>query len=104
MRSEDSGSAGATRSGHAVTARTTVVYVSGTGRSGSTLLGNAVGSLPGALSVGEVKLGFRRGDSAEMALIELVGRSSAGAQKGSAGGGKRLVERDDLPAKGGEKG
>ncbi len=41
--------------------RTKVVYVAGTGRSGSTLLGNAVGSLPGALSVGEVKLGFRRG-------------------------------------------
>ena len=40
---------------------TRVVYVSGTGRSGSTLLGNAIGSLPGALSVGEVKLGFRRG-------------------------------------------
>jgi hypothetical protein len=40
---------------------TTVVYIAGTGRSGSTLLGNAVGSLPGALSVGEVKLGFRRG-------------------------------------------
>ncbi len=40
---------------------TPVVYVAGTGRSGSTLLGNALGSLPGALSVGEVKLGFRRG-------------------------------------------
>lgn len=41
--------------------RTRVVYVAGTGRSGSTLLGNAIGSLPSALSVGEVKLGFRRG-------------------------------------------
>lgn len=40
---------------------TRVVYVAGTGRSGSTLLGNAIGSLPGALSVGEVKLGLRRG-------------------------------------------
>ncbi|GAB2780930.1 sulfotransferase [Nocardioides salsibiostraticola] len=40
---------------------TRVIYISGTGRSGSTLVGNAVGSLPGALSVGEVKLGFRRG-------------------------------------------
>lgn len=40
---------------------TKVIYIAGTGRSGSTLLGNAVGSLPGALSVGEVKLGFRRG-------------------------------------------
>ncbi len=38
-----------------------MVYVAGTGRSGSTLLGNTIGSLPGALSVGEVKLGFRRG-------------------------------------------
>ncbi len=41
--------------------RTRVIYISGTGRSGSTLVGNAVGSLPGTLSVGEVKLGFRRG-------------------------------------------
>lgn len=40
---------------------TDVVYVAGTGRSGSTLLANAVGSLDGAVSVGEVKLGFRRG-------------------------------------------
>ncbi len=59
MLADDSPSlaAGRTR----MTAPTTVVYVAGTGRSGSTLLGNAVGSLPGALSVGEVKLGFRRG-------------------------------------------
>ncbi len=41
--------------------RTRVVCLAGTGRSGSTLVGNAIGSLPGALSVGEVKLGFRRG-------------------------------------------
>lgn len=40
---------------------TRVAYVAGTGRSGSTLLGNAVGSWPGALSVGEVRFGFRRG-------------------------------------------
>ncbi len=40
---------------------TTVAYVAGTGRSGSTLFGNALGSWPGAVSVGEVKLGFRRG-------------------------------------------
>lgn len=40
---------------------TKLIYVAGTGRSGSTLLGNALGSLPGALSVGEVKLGLRRG-------------------------------------------
>ncbi|WP_372728607.1 sulfotransferase [Nocardioides sp.] len=40
---------------------TTVVFIAGGGRSGTTLLGNAVGSFPGALSVGEVKLAFRRG-------------------------------------------
>lgn len=40
---------------------TRVIYVAGTGRSGSTLLGNALGSLPGALHVGEVKLAMRRG-------------------------------------------
>lgn len=44
-----------------IQAPTTVAYVAGTGRSGSTLLGNALGSWPGAVSVGEVKLGFRRG-------------------------------------------
>lgn len=38
-----------------------VVYLTGTGRSGSTLLGNAVGSLPGALSAGEVRFLLRRG-------------------------------------------
>src|SRR5688500_18496180 len=43
------------------------------------------------------KLGFRRGDSAEMALIELVDRPSAKteAPKPAVGGGKRkLVERE----------
>ena len=45
----------------AAAARTRVVYVAGTGRSGSTLLGNALGSLPGALHAGEVKLALRRG-------------------------------------------
>ena len=43
------------------------------------------------------KLGFRRGDSAEMALIELVDRPSAKTEepKPASGGGKRkLVERD----------
>lgn len=38
-----------------------VVYLTGTGRSGSTLLGNAIGSLPGALSAGEVRFLLRRG-------------------------------------------
>jgi hypothetical protein len=38
-----------------------VIYLTGTGRSGSTLLGNAVGSLPGAISVGEVRFLLRRG-------------------------------------------
>lgn len=42
-------------------ARTVVVLVAGGGRSGSTLLGNAIGSLPGAVSAGEVKLALRRG-------------------------------------------
>ena len=41
--------------------RTKVVLIVGGGRSGSTLLGNAIGSFPGAVSAGEVKLGFRRG-------------------------------------------
>lgn len=40
---------------------TRILFVAGTGRSGSTLLGNALGSLPGAISVGEVKYGLRRG-------------------------------------------
>lgn len=47
-------------SGRATTT-TRVVYIAGASRSGSTLLGNAIGSLPGALSVGEVRLGFQRG-------------------------------------------
>lgn len=38
-----------------------VVYLTGTGRSGSTLLGNAIGSLPGALSAGEIRFLLRRG-------------------------------------------
>ncbi|WP_435745245.1 sulfotransferase [Nocardioides sp. SYSU DS0663] len=42
-------------------ARTTVVLIAGGGRSGSTLLGNALGSVPGAVSAGEIKLGLRRG-------------------------------------------
>ena len=50
-----------TERGSDPTRPTRVIYISGTGRSGSTLVGNAVGSFPDALSVGEVKLGFRRG-------------------------------------------
>lgn len=38
-----------------------VIYLTGTGRSGSTLLGNAIGSLPGALSTGETRFLLRRG-------------------------------------------
>jgi hypothetical protein len=38
-----------------------VIYLTGTGRSGSTLLGNAIGSLPGALCAGEVRFLLRRG-------------------------------------------
>lgn len=38
-----------------------VVFVTGTGRSGSTLLANTLGSFPGALSAGEVRLLFERG-------------------------------------------
>jgi large subunit ribosomal protein L17 len=42
-----------------------------------------------------LKLGPRPGDSAEMALIELVGADRSGAKKGGAkGGGRKLVERD----------
>jgi hypothetical protein len=41
--------------------RVRVIYLTGTGRSGSTLLGNAIGSLPGALSAGEVRFALRRG-------------------------------------------
>lgn len=38
-----------------------VIHLTGTGRSGSTLLGNAIGSLPGALSAGEIRFLLRRG-------------------------------------------
>jgi hypothetical protein len=38
-----------------------VIYLTGTGRSGSTLLGNAIGSLPGAISAGEIRFLLRRG-------------------------------------------
>ena len=38
-----------------------VIYLTGTGRSGSTLLGNAIGSLPGAVSAGEIRFLLRRG-------------------------------------------
>ncbi|MEM7249124.1 MAG: 50S ribosomal protein L17 [Acidobacteriota bacterium] len=41
------------------------------------------------------KLGPRRGDNAEMALIELVDRPSIAASAASEGGGRKLVERDD---------
>ncbi len=47
--------------GEGVRQRVRVVFVTGTGRSGSTLLGNAIGSLPGALSAGEVRFALRRG-------------------------------------------
>lgn len=42
------------------------------------------------------KLGYRRGDSAEMAIIELVDRAGAEQEPAATGrGGRRLVERDD---------
>lgn len=40
---------------------TTVVYVGGTGRSGSTLLANLLGEVPGNVSVGEVRFLWQRG-------------------------------------------
>ena len=40
------------------------------------------------------KLGYRKGDSAEMAVIELVDRPEGLAPE-AGGGGRRLVERDD---------
>jgi len=43
------------------------------------------------------KLGYRKGDSAEMAIIELVDRPD-GAAPESGGGGRRLVERDESAA------
>lgn len=42
-------------------ARVRVIYLTGTGRSGSTLLGNAIGSFPGAVSAGEIRFTLRRG-------------------------------------------
>ncbi|MDZ5621534.1 sulfotransferase [Nocardioides sp. HM23] len=47
--------------GHFGRAPIRVIYLTGTGRSGSTLLGNAIGSLPGALSAGEIRFLLRRG-------------------------------------------
>jgi large subunit ribosomal protein L17 len=42
-----------------------------------------------------LKLGFRQGDSAEMALIELVGADDAKKKSGgSRSGGRKLVQRD----------
>ncbi len=51
-----------------------VIYLTGTGRSGSTLLGNAIGSLPGALSAGEIRFLLRRGiaDGGRCGCRELV--------------------------------
>ena len=43
------------------------------------------------------KLGYRKGDSAEMAIIELVDRPDGTAPEAS-GGGRRLVERDESAA------
>lgn len=40
------------------------------------------------------KLGYRKGDSAEMAVIELVDRPEGEAPE-SSGGGRRLIERED---------
>ena len=41
------------------------------------------------------KLGFRKGDSAEMAVIELVDRPEGEAPQSSGGSARRLVERED---------
>jgi large subunit ribosomal protein L17 len=42
------------------------------------------------------KLGYRKGDSAEMAVIELVDRPEGiGPESGGGAGGRRLVERDE---------
>jgi large subunit ribosomal protein L17 len=51
------------------------------------------------------KLGFRKGDSAEMAVIELVDRPEGEApQSSGSGGGRRLVEREDsAPAEDGNQ-
>lgn len=40
---------------------TTVIYVGGTGRSGSTMLANVLGEVPGFVSVGEVRFLWQRG-------------------------------------------
>lgn len=40
---------------------TSVLYVGGTGRSGSTVVANALGSAPGAVSVGELRFLWERG-------------------------------------------
>ena len=44
------------------------------------------------------KLGYRKGDSAEMAVIELVDRPEGEAPESAGGGGRRLVERDEPAA------
>lgn len=41
-----------------------------------------------------LKLGYRRGDSAEMALIELVGAEAGKNKPSKSSGGRKLVERD----------
>jgi hypothetical protein len=43
------------------TGATTVIYVGGTGRSGSTMLANVLGEVPGYVSVGEVRFLWQRG-------------------------------------------
>jgi hypothetical protein len=43
------------------TGTTTVIYVGGTGRSGSTMLANVLGEVPGYVSVGEVRFLWQRG-------------------------------------------
>ena len=40
---------------------TTVLYIGGTGRSGSTMLANVLGEIPGFVSVGEVRFLWQRG-------------------------------------------
>jgi large subunit ribosomal protein L17 len=46
------------------------------------------------------KLGFRQGDSAEMAMIELVDRATSSAPKPASGAKRRLVERDEAKGAG----
>jgi large subunit ribosomal protein L17 len=43
------------------------------------------------------KIGYRKGDGAEMAIIELVDRPDGMAPE-SSGGGKKLIERDETAA------